>query len=175
FSFMICTDIMQQAGQISDNEWNYFLRGSSGVDVSYPTKPAVAWLTEHDWKICCSLEQNVPSLKGFGELVTSKHFNCQIGKISVDINPEQCDSYTTDISPEMACLEHELTNFQRLIIIKAFREEKVTFAITEFIQINKFNKVKNLWKVQLWIFKSFTKICLRPFRWSLFYPLVLIQ
>lgn len=30
-------------------------------------------------------------------------------------------------------MESRLTNFQRLILVKSFREEKVTFAITEFV------------------------------------------
>ncbi len=32
FSFMLCADIMRQAGDITDAEWNYFLRGAAGVD-----------------------------------------------------------------------------------------------------------------------------------------------
>lgn len=32
FSFMLCGDIMKQAGEISDAEWNFFLRGSAGVE-----------------------------------------------------------------------------------------------------------------------------------------------
>ena len=32
FSFMLCGEIMRQAGLISDTEWNLFLRGTSGVE-----------------------------------------------------------------------------------------------------------------------------------------------
>ena len=32
FSFMLCVDIMRQAGDISDVEWNFFLRGAAAVD-----------------------------------------------------------------------------------------------------------------------------------------------
>ena len=32
FSFMLCVDIMRQAGLISDSEWNFFLRGAAGID-----------------------------------------------------------------------------------------------------------------------------------------------
>ena len=32
FSFMLCVDIMRQAGEISDAEWNFFLRGAAAVD-----------------------------------------------------------------------------------------------------------------------------------------------
>jgi len=137
FSFMICTDIMRQGGKISDIEWNFFLRGSTGVDGSYPPKPEKAqWLSDQDWKSCCDLENNVPSMKGFSELITSKHFKCTIGKFSIDINPDQCETYTSGDTEQQAAedsLEARLTNFQRLILVKCFREEKVTFAITEFV------------------------------------------
>ena len=32
FSFMLCVDIMRQSGDISDAEWNFFLRGAAAVD-----------------------------------------------------------------------------------------------------------------------------------------------
>ena len=32
FSFMLCVDIMRQAKDISDAEWNFFLRGAAAVD-----------------------------------------------------------------------------------------------------------------------------------------------
>ena len=32
FSFMLCVDIMRQAGDIYDTEWNFFLRGVAAVD-----------------------------------------------------------------------------------------------------------------------------------------------
>ena len=32
FSLMLCPDIIRQAGLISDSEWNFFLRGTAGVE-----------------------------------------------------------------------------------------------------------------------------------------------
>ena len=32
FSFMVCIDILRHSGDISDEEWNFFLRGTTGVD-----------------------------------------------------------------------------------------------------------------------------------------------
>lgn len=32
FSFMLCGEILRQKGDISDTEWNYFLRGSGSLD-----------------------------------------------------------------------------------------------------------------------------------------------
>ena len=32
FSFMLCGEIMRQRDEISDAEWNFFLRGSGSLD-----------------------------------------------------------------------------------------------------------------------------------------------
>jgi len=63
---------MRQEERISEIEWNYFLRGSTGVEGSYPTKPDISWLSDQDWKSCCDLEvtfllltQRLLSLKTF--------------------------------------------------------------------------------------------------------------
>ena len=38
FSFMLCGEIMRQAGQITDTEWNLFLRGPPGTEKVYTTQ-----------------------------------------------------------------------------------------------------------------------------------------
>uniref|UniRef100_A0A803SX01 Dynein axonemal heavy chain 6 n=1 Tax=Anolis carolinensis TaxID=28377 RepID=A0A803SX01_ANOCA len=35
YSFMLCIEIMRQKGELSDAEWNFFLRGSAGLDKNY--------------------------------------------------------------------------------------------------------------------------------------------
>ena len=32
YSFMMCTDIMRERDEISDAEWNFFLRGTGGIE-----------------------------------------------------------------------------------------------------------------------------------------------
>lgn len=32
YSFMLCIEIMRQRDEISDAEWNFFLRGAAGLD-----------------------------------------------------------------------------------------------------------------------------------------------
>jgi len=57
--------------------------------------------------------------------------------LQIDINPEQSNIYTQqDAPPAENSLEATLTDFQRLIVIKAFKEERVTFAITEFVCVS---------------------------------------
>jgi len=37
---------MRQKQLISDLEWNYFLRGATGIDVKRPSKPEIEWMPD---------------------------------------------------------------------------------------------------------------------------------
>lgn len=49
FSFMLCIDIMKQAGEIMDSQWNFLLRGPIGSKGDYPKKPDISTLSENMW------------------------------------------------------------------------------------------------------------------------------
>lgn len=50
------------------------------------------------------------------------------------INPESWDGYTGDTREDD--WQNKLNLFEQLIVIKSFKEEKVTFAMAEFVQAN---------------------------------------
>ena len=83
FSFMLCVDIMREEGLIAIEEWNFFLRGAAGVDKERPEKPAVPWLTDAQWKVCCDLEASVPNLKGIMKDYVSTQVFVKRGDIKV--------------------------------------------------------------------------------------------
>ena len=43
---MLCVGIVKQTGLITDQEWDFFLRGSPGVEKAPPHKPNASWLTD---------------------------------------------------------------------------------------------------------------------------------
>lgn len=45
YSFMLCVDIMRQQEQLTEAEWNFFLRGSAGMEKVPVTHPCVTSLT----------------------------------------------------------------------------------------------------------------------------------
>ncbi|XP_015770017.1 PREDICTED: dynein heavy chain 6, axonemal-like [Acropora digitifera] len=150
FSFMLCGEIMRQKGDISDNEWNFFLRGSGSLDKERPPKPDVSWLTEHTWHTCCDLEDFLPAFAGLKEEIVSKPVIVKIGSVEACPNPallsesNSDDGRTTATSESTEAAAEEgdespvsfgerLTSFQSLIFVKAFREEKVVFASVDFV------------------------------------------
>lgn len=150
FSFMLCGDIMRQEGHITDGEWNFFLRGAAAVDKERPAKPSISWLTDSLWNSCCDLEENVPAFKGLcTDLVKTPVF-CQLGQLEIRANPpsEQYDGYGPEPEPpkdgdEQASdaqvrghWDTRLNTFQKMIMVKVFREEKVIFAAVDFVSRN---------------------------------------
>ncbi|CAH3197517.1 unnamed protein product [Porites evermanni] len=132
FSFMLCGEIMRQRGDISDNEWNFFLRGSGSLDKERPPKPDIPWLTEHMWNTCCDLEDSIPAFNGLKEEIVSKPVIVKIGSIEVSGESTEATEEPEE-DEQQPSLGERLTSFQSLVFVKAFREEKVVFASVDFV------------------------------------------
>ncbi|XP_069092738.1 dynein axonemal heavy chain 6 isoform X2 [Pleurodeles waltl] len=143
YSFMLCVDIMRQKQEITEPEWNFFLRGAAGMDKARPAKPDVPWLSETLWHICCDLEDSLLSFKGIKDSILSTPIFIQLGHVEMQINPTSWEGYTVQVSEGKqdekvnASLKEKwnekLNMFQKLIFVKSVMEEKVVFAITDFV------------------------------------------
>ncbi|XP_023668206.2 dynein axonemal heavy chain 6 [Paramormyrops kingsleyae] len=148
YSFMLCVEIMRQGGQVSEAEWQHFLRGSSGVSKGPAEKPDVPWLSDLTWQTCCTLD-TLPCFRGIKEEIVSTHISVSLGCLDVAINPEAWDGYVIQLPPlsEGVPDGHEsgavgghwnqrLSAFQKLLLIKSLVEEKVVLAVTEFVIVS---------------------------------------
>ncbi|XP_051560675.1 dynein axonemal heavy chain 6 [Myxocyprinus asiaticus] len=148
YSFMLCIEIMMQRGEISQQEWQYFLRGARGMEKEFPEKPEVPWLSDFAWETCCNLEDRLLCFNGIKKEIISKPITVKLGQLEVTLNPEEWEGYVTALSPYPKDTSSEkqpqvrghwnqrLGAFQKLILIKSFMEEKVVFAVTEFVIIS---------------------------------------
>ncbi|XP_028414460.1 dynein heavy chain 6, axonemal-like [Dendronephthya gigantea] len=132
FSFMLCAEILRERGEISTEEWNYFLRGSPSLEREHPAKPDIPWLTDNMWNTCCDLEDDL-SFKDLKTIITKRPLVGKIGSLEVNINPPEWEGYTGETNDED---DLKLTDFENLILIKSFREEKVVFAVGQFVSTN---------------------------------------
>jgi dynein heavy chain len=126
FSFMICVSVMRDRKEISDDDWNFFLRGSLPLNLQIPPKPAARWLTDAMWKNCCALSGSV---KVFEEL--SEHVSTHTLEWEEYIEAD--DPYSTlvpGISPD------KISNFHKLLLVKVLREEMVIQSVIGFIRDN---------------------------------------
>ncbi|KAM4809142.1 dynein axonemal heavy chain 6 [Rhinophrynus dorsalis] len=147
YSFMLCVEIMRQKGEVSESEWNFFLRGAAGVDKVHPTKPDVFWLSDMLWYSCCDLEEVLPCFKGIKKDMLSSPIAIRLGNLEVQLNPSWWQGYELEAFKEprkendmlFGQWDEKLNLFQKLILVKSTMEEKVVSAITEFV-INNLGK-----------------------------------
>ncbi|XP_029949300.1 dynein heavy chain 6, axonemal [Salarias fasciatus] len=145
-SFMLCVEIMRQRGEISDGEWQHFLRGASSLDNDFAERPDVPWLSDFYWQTCCELEDALPCFKDISKEITRTHIHIELGRFQASFNPETWEGYVSDLPPLGPSNEEEkevkggwnekLGTFQKLVLIKSFMEEKVVFAVTEFVIVS---------------------------------------
>lgn len=129
FSFMICADILRESGSIPAGEWNIFLRGPAGSGAaitSAPTKPRVDGLSDQAWKNMHELTCAIETLKPIADRLQS--------------NPQEWTRYMTAESPFLQPVPAELlveagvSDFQKLLLVKALREEKLVSSILHYIR-----------------------------------------
>ncbi|XP_055022499.1 LOW QUALITY PROTEIN: dynein axonemal heavy chain 6-like [Boleophthalmus pectinirostris] len=147
YSFMLCVDIMRQRQEISEVEWQFFLRGAASPDKENPDRPDVPWISDFYWKTCFQLDHILRCFKGISNEITKTHINIKLGRFQASLNPETWEGYVKDLLPleesnrtkEGGVKGHwneRLGSFQKLILIKCLMEEKVVFAATEFVIVN---------------------------------------
>ncbi|KAJ3281611.1 Dynein heavy chain 6, axonemal [Borealophlyctis nickersoniae] len=126
YSFMICIEIMREKKQIDDFEWNFFLRGGSSLGKELPPKPNVRWLSSYMWQNMCDLGDSIPQ---FGYAIEHMTMYTMDWEAIVE-------SDTPYSMPVPGDTTSQLTDFQRLLLIKVLREEKLVSATIEFVKRN---------------------------------------
>ena len=158
FSFMLCIEIMKQEGQVTPDEWNFFLRGAAGIDKERPPKPDVDWIQITAWKALVDINDAITVFRGIHNDMLKTPCWVHMGDLEdkaglIRGNPETLESYGP-LPPEPAPLQEgqeqeednsgaikghwdkRLTSFQKVMFVKVFKEEKTIFAITEFVKLN---------------------------------------
>ncbi|XP_036606051.1 dynein heavy chain 6, axonemal [Trichosurus vulpecula] len=138
YSFMLCVEIMRQKEELTEEEWNFFLRGAAGLDKERPAKPEIPWLLDVMWFACFDLEDTLPAFQGISSQILLTPISIRLGNFKTHINPKSWEGYIEEetVEEDQESQDHwntGLTMFQKLILIKSLKEEKVVFAITEFV------------------------------------------
>ncbi|KAI9002652.1 dynein heavy chain and region D6 of dynein motor-domain-containing protein [Gaertneriomyces semiglobifer] len=126
YALMICVGILREQGAIDDYEWSFFLRGGANVNSDVPPKPNVRWLSQSMWENVCDLARSVPDFAYAIE-------HMQMYTMDWEAIVEADDPYDLPIPGDSTS---QLTDFQRLLLIKVLREEKLTAACVEFVKRN---------------------------------------
>lgn len=127
FSFLLAVNIQLQIGKVDPAEWNFLLRGSVGsTNVEISDKPTAFAVSEDIWKTVNFMSEMFLSFKNLPENCTGP-IQIQIGDFvqNIQLDPE---SDVMDVN-----WNSDLNSFEKLMIIKALKEEKLIFAITNYV------------------------------------------
>lgn len=134
FSFQMTSMILRETKEIGDLEWNLLLRdGSSSVDKkkmqeihdTMLSNPNPNLINPLSWKFLNMLDHLLPSFKGIvNDMVL------QFSKWSEFILSP--DPQTTKLPGSW---DMKLTHFQKLLVLKGLRFEKLNFAFSQFVMV----------------------------------------
>ncbi|XP_078053365.1 dynein heavy chain 2, axonemal kl-2 [Augochlora pura] len=125
FSFNMCIKILDAQGKISRHEYTFLLRGGIVLDrESQPDKP-VPWLPDETWDNVTELD-GVP---GFHGIVSSfEQFPRDWHLWYISTEPEAL--------PLVAEWESNCNIFQKMLVIRSCRPDRISFCIAHFIVLN---------------------------------------
>ncbi|XP_024516360.1 LOW QUALITY PROTEIN: dynein heavy chain 6, axonemal, partial [Selaginella moellendorffii] len=126
FSFLICTSILRYEGEISPPEWSFFLRGASSLPKMKPPNPAPDILSEKMWNDVCALED---TFKDYFAGVTKAMADQMLEWKAFLKVPEPHNT------PFPSHLDDRILPFHRLLLMKTLREEKVVYAVENYIRL----------------------------------------
>ncbi|XP_010014835.1 PREDICTED: dynein heavy chain 1, axonemal, partial [Nestor notabilis] len=123
FAFLVCVRILMNDGQIDMDEWRYLLSG--GIIREMKENPAPAWLYERVWGDILALS----SLKNFSSFADDFVDNLEEFRAIFD-------SPKPHRVPLPGKWEAELDAFQKLLVLRCLRGDKITNAMQDFVVLH---------------------------------------
>lgn len=128
FSYLIATSVNRNAGIISQAGWNTLLRGAMPLTGAQkdakPPNPLPSLMSELNYDILYSTVCQIEVFKGIIDDMRE--------------NEQGWNEWATSASPEDEPLpgdwQETLTDFQKCIMLKVFRPEKLMFAFKEYVR-----------------------------------------
>lgn len=123
FSFILSVGILKGAGMIDQDEWQFLLTGGLIIDPKMPPNPITKWLGEKAWGESLRLS-TLPNFIGF-----AADMEAQKNKWEVIYNSSE--PYREQFPGDW---ETKLNIFQKLLIMRIIRPDKLVPAVMEFVE-----------------------------------------
>ncbi|KAH0630033.1 hypothetical protein JD844_012597 [Phrynosoma platyrhinos] len=123
FAFLVCIRIMMNEGKIDMDEWRYLISG--GAVKIMRDNPAPAWLYERAWNDILALT-NLPNFSQFANDFVANLYAFRIIFDSAEPHRE----------PLPGIWDTKLDSFQKLLVLRCLRGDKVTNAMQDFVAAN---------------------------------------
>ncbi|RKP19398.1 hypothetical protein ROZALSC1DRAFT_14025, partial [Rozella allomycis CSF55] len=124
FSFLLTVRILMNENKIDQNEWRFLLTGGSSV-LKKVNNPAPQWLSNRSWEEIQQLGL-LNNFKGIeNEFVENEETFKRMFTSSIPHKEKLTDKY-----------ERELNDFQKLLILRCIRFDRVISGIQDFVSLN---------------------------------------
>ncbi|GIY27745.1 dynein heavy chain 7, axonemal [Caerostris darwini] len=123
FSFLLCINILKAEGWVQEEEWRFLLTG--GIGLENPHKNPFTWLPQKSWDEFCRLSELGP-FEGLRESIAAEGKGFRV--LFDSLNPHE-----EDIPGEW---NEELSDFQKLLIMRCIRFDKMIPAVQKFVMEN---------------------------------------
>uniref|UniRef100_G3TQL9 Dynein axonemal heavy chain 1 n=1 Tax=Loxodonta africana TaxID=9785 RepID=G3TQL9_LOXAF len=123
FAFLLCVRIMMNEGKVDQGEWRYLLSG--GPIQAVTENPAGDWLSDRAWRDILALS-NLPAFSSFAQ-----DFVKDLSKFRAIF-----DSIEPHREPLPGIWDKYLDQFQKLLVLRCLRGDKVTNAMQDFVANN---------------------------------------
>ncbi|CAG9558411.1 unnamed protein product [Danaus chrysippus] len=127
FSFLLNMAVYLHAGLVRHDQCDFILRGPAGTKVVPPKKPPVETLTEQMWLAVNHLQETDPSFENFVK-DCQRRIQIKLGTFSLEIHVNKNDK-----NPAVVNWDEHLNSFEKLMLIKSIKEEKLVFAIAQYV------------------------------------------
>ncbi|XP_040887758.1 dynein heavy chain 2, axonemal [Toxotes jaculatrix] len=126
FSFHMCVKILEVAGKLNMDEYNFFLRrGLVLGKEDQMDNPCTSWLADSSWDNITELDK----LSNFHGIMAS-----------FEQYPRDWNLWFTSSEPENATLpgdwESKCNELQKMLVVRSLRQDRVSFCVTSFIVNN---------------------------------------
>ncbi|XP_053327864.1 dynein axonemal heavy chain 10 [Spea bombifrons] len=124
FSFNMTIKIEQADGRVPQEELDFFLKGNISLEKSKRKKPC-SWLSDQGWEDIIRLSELFPLL--FGSLPDDVEKHESDWKAWYDL--DTLEQYPFPLS------YNKLSSFQKLVLLRCFRVDRVYRAVTDYITV----------------------------------------
>ncbi|CAG5923192.1 unnamed protein product [Menidia menidia] len=125
FSFNMTIKIEQAEGRVPQDELEFFIKGNLSLEKSQRRKPC-DWLPDQSWEDLMKLSELFPDT--FGSLPDDIEKHSSDWKVWSDLDtPEQV--------PFPLNYEENLSAFQKLLLLRCFRVDRVFRAVTDYVTV----------------------------------------
>jgi dynein heavy chain, axonemal len=125
FSFLIATSINRNSQKVNEGLWGTLLRGAGIINkAQQPENPAPSMISQIGWDLAFYLQTICP--EKFDKL-------CDHVSDNMTAWEDYCVTAEPQNEPLPEPLHETLDSFEKLLVLKIFRPEKLAFAFTDYV------------------------------------------